>query len=532
MFTYLKRNSSYFAGALFCILISSIFAVALQFFKGDVLDYAVAGEVHAAASHAMLLFASIILECLFYFFYKRMSAGFIVRCTRQLKHDIFNSIIHRTYVAYKTLSQGAYTAKITNEADAIKTRKFSMLPLLWEILFKILFVSVALVFLDWRIALITIVLLTTPLYIPKLIEKRLQRVQSEYVKAIEEYLSKIIDWLSGFEIIKNFSIEHHIMKSFQQVNDASMEKLLHDYQLSVFAQLITTLISYFSYFIILAGSAWLVLIGDFSAGDFFIAIGMVDQLSYPLISLAEIIRQLVAITPICTDMHRFIKAPDEIPVRSILQGIYKEIRFRDVTFSYDSQLPLLKNFNLTIEKGKRYLLRGPSGCGKTTTINLLLRYYDVDSGCIEIDGVPIEHFNNSYDIITIVRQEAVLFHDTLRNNLTMYRDTPDKLLIELLGQLGLDKFANAKALDSIISENGANLSGGEKKRICLARALIRNTDVLVIDEPLANLDSDTVNIIEDLLLSIMGKTMLVVSHQFSEEKLRAFDEVVDFSLVK
>jgi len=112
----------------------------------------------------------------------------------------------------------------------------------------------------------------------------------------------------------------------------------------------------------------------------------------------------------------------------------------------------------------------------------------------------------------------------------MYHNTPDKRLIGILGKLGLDKFANAKALDSILTENGANLSGGERKRICLARALIRNTDVLIIDEPLANLDSDIAERIEDLLLSITGKTILIVSHRFSVEKQKMFDDVIDFIL--
>ena len=128
--------------------------------------------------------------------------------------------------------------------------------------------------------------------------------------------------------------------------------------------------------------------------------------------------------------------------------------------------------------------------------------------------------------MTVVRQEAVLFRDTMRNNLTMFSDIPDGKLIEVLNDLGLSKFANTEALDELITENGANLSGGEKKRICLARALLRDTDVLILDEPLANLDDATAKKIEDLLLSIKGKLMLVVSHQFTEEKLSNFDSVL------
>ena len=524
---YQKRNRAVFFGALICIFISNALAVVLQFFKGDVLDYAIAGEIQNTIKYGLLLISFILGECLFYFLYKRFTARYVVGCTKLLKHDVFESILQRDFVSYKEQQQGAYIAKLTNDADAIKERRFRMLPMFFDILFKIVFVSTALFLLDWRLALITIALLTTPLYIPKLIEKRLQNAQTEYLKAVEQNLSKVNDWLSGFEIIKNFSVERQILKRFDEANDLTMEKLLRDTMLGAVAQLITTLISYLSYFIVLVCTTWLVLRGEFTAGDFFVAIGMIDQLSYPLISLAEIIRQLVAIKPTCYEMERFIAENSKVAIGNALESVQSGICYRDVSFAYPNGELVLCKFNFTADAGKRYLIKGPSGCGKTTAVNLLLRYYDASDGKIEIDGLPITEYGSTYDCMTVVRQETILFHDTLRNNLTIYREIPDEKLIALLERLELSKYANTEALDSIISENGANLSGGEKKRICLARALLRDTDVLILDEPLANLDECTAGKIEDLILSIKGKLMLIVSHQFTEEKLPLFDGVVE-----
>ena len=523
---YQRKNSACYIGALVFVLISTVFAVILQFFKGGVLDYAIAGDITATIQNGGLLIGFILGEVLFYYCYKRLSARFSVGCMRLLKHDIFERILRQDYVTYKEQQQGAYVAKYTNEADMINSRYFQMLPLFWEILLKIVFVSLALFILDWRIALITLLLLTTPLYIPKLIEKRLQEAQTEYLKAVEDNLAKVSDWLSGFEIIKNFSIEQQILLRFDQSNTWAMDKLLRDTVLGAAAQLITTLISYLSYFIVLACSAWLVLSGAFSAGDFFVAIGMIDQLSYPLISLAEIIRQLIAVNPSCAAMAQFLSQSDGGTHSKSLPCIQKEICYDGVSFGYTSDRLLLQNFSFTAQMGRKYLIKGPSGCGKTTAVNLLLRYYDVTSGRIMLDGRPISQYSDTYSAMTVVRQEAVLFHDTLRNNLTMYRDVGDDMLMETLKSLGLDRFANPQSLDAVITENGANLSGGEKKRICLARALLRDTSVLILDEPLANLDENTAKRIEDLLLSISGKLLLVVSHQFTEEKLHLFDGVV------
>ena len=523
---YHQQYSAPFYGALVCVLVSTAFAVVLQFFKGNVLDRAIAGDIGATARYAAALFAFILGEVLFYFAYKRYAARYIVGCARLLKKDIFESILRRGYVAYKAIPQGEYIAKYTSEADMIKARRFGMLPMFWEILLKIVFVSAALFILDARLALITLGLLTTPLYIPKLIEKRLQLSQAAYLKAVENNLAKVNDWLSGFEIIKNFSIEKAILARFAETNDQTMEKLLRDTTLGAVSQLITTLISYLSYFAVLAFAAWLVLKGDFSAGDFFVAIGMIDQLSYPLISLAEIIRRLVAVRPSCRAMERFIAQGCAADAGTPLTGLRRGIRYRDVSFTYPGEPPILRHFSFEAQKGKRYLIQGPSGCGKTTAVNLLLRYYDVSGGGIEIDGRPLSEYGSTYGCITVVRQEAVLFHDSLRNNLTMYRDIADEKLIGMLRRVGLSRFANRQALDQIVAEHGANFSGGEKKRICLARALLRDTDVLILDEPLANLDEATAEKIEDLLFTVTGKLMLVVSHQFTASKLDRFDGVL------
>ena len=529
MKTYQKKNRRFYFGALASILIGTIFSVCLQFFKGDVLDFAAAGNISDTVRSTALLFVFILFECLFYFLYDRFSAGFVVGCTRALKHDIFQNILSWGYVSFKEHNSGEYLARYTSEADAIKNHHFQMLPMLWEILFKIILVSAALFVLDWRIAIVTIGLLTTPLYIPKLIEKPLQNAQSSYLEAVAENLSMVNDWLSGFEIIKNYSIEHRIMAKFRTANDSTMDKLMHDTQLGNISRLITTLISYLSYFVVLTCAAWLVLKGSFTAGDFFVAIGMIDQLSYPLISLAGIIRQLIAVKPACAAMETFLTASKSTKAGQSVNNLSRSLNFRDVSFSYDGTHPIVDHFNFTIAKGKRYLLKGPSGCGKTTIINLLLKYYEPTAGLIEIDGIPLNDFSSTYGLITVVRQEATLFRDTLRNNLTMYQDLPDEAITNALVSVGLARFANSHSLNSIITEGGDNFSGGEKKRICLARALLRNTDVLILDEPLANLDPETAQRIEDLLFSIRDKTLLVVSLQFTEEKLMRFDQVIDFT---
>lgn len=526
---YSKKNRTSYLSGLAAILVSTVFSVVLQFFKGDVLDAALAGETTAAVRWAALLLVFILGESLFYYLYACLAARFVTGCTRMLKQDIFKSILRRSYVSYKQHPQGWYVSKYTNEADNIQESYFQMLPLLGQILLKVTFVGAALFLLDTRIAVLTLVLLTTPLYLPKLIEKQLQNAQQEKIRAVEAVLTRVQNWLSGFEILKNFSVEQNVFQKFGEANNRAMKAMYRNAAWRAKSQLLTSLISYLSYFVILAFSAFLVWRGDFSAGDFFVAIGMIDQLSYPLISLADILRALISIRPACQSMQRFLAEGDTPAGTHPLPAVHREICYDAVTFAYPgASRPILQDVTYTMRKGCRYLLKGPSGCGKTTAVNLLLRYYDVDSGRITADGVPLSDYDSTYGCVTVVRQDAVLFHDSLRNNLTLYQDVAEEKLLEALHAVELDKFASREALASVIAENGANLSGGEKKRICLARALLRDTDVLILDEPLANLDAATAARIEDLLLSIRGKIVLVVSHQFTQEKLRKFDGVIEF----
>ena len=188
---------------------------------------------------------------------------------------------------------------------------------------------------------------------------------------------------------------------------------------------------------------------------------------------------------------------------------------------------IINDLNMKFLRDKQYLLKGVSGSGKTTSVNLLLDYYRPSTGSVKINHIPVNEIKNLNQIITIMRQDAVLFEETLRNNITMYQDIPDEKVISLLSKVGLDRYANHDSLDMVIHEGGTNLSGGEKRRVTLARSIIRETPILILDEPLANLDEKNAKAIESQLLSIKDRTVIIISHQFSSENISKLDEVIE-----
>lgn len=189
------------------------------------------------------------------------------------------------------------------------------------------------------------------------------------------------------------------------------------------SRLISTLLSYLSHFLVLAAAALLVAVGTFSAGDFFIAVGLIDQLSWPLIALSELVRSIISAKPVCEELHAILSVSEEKQVKSSDSVLSEGILYDSVYFSYEKAHPLLADLHMEIRRNESVLFRGASGCGKTTAINLLMRYIEPDSGMITIDSKPLSSYDDLYDLVTLMRQDTALFHDSLRNNLTMYGES-------------------------------------------------------------------------------------------------------------
>ncbi|MCK9443030.1 MAG: ABC transporter ATP-binding protein/permease [Tissierellaceae bacterium] len=526
---YIKGNLKLLLVAITFSIMAAFLAVRVQFLKGNVLDYALGKNMHNTLIYGLYLGGFILLELVFHYLYDINRGKFAVNSIRQVKLDYFKSLLAKDYPGFLKRKQGEYLAQYTNEMEIIENQFYSTIPMLAEIIVKIIIVSTSLFILDYRIAIMTLFLLTMPLYVPKLVEKKLQKAQTEHVKQFENHIKTITDWLNGFEIIKNFSIEKNIKEKFMESNNITMEKNLKKRQMGYLTRSISALLSYLSHFIILIFAAYLVLSGDFSAGDFFIAVGMIDQLSYPIISLSYFIQDLISVKPVNKSVLDFINNQSiEHGSLDIPKEGFKEALFRDVSFAYEDHEKIIDNLNIRFIRDKQYLLKGISGSGKTTSVNLLLNYYRPSSGRVEINSIPVSEIKNLNQIITVMRQDAVLFEESLRNNLTMYQDIPDEKIIDALYRVGLDKYANDDSLDMLINEGATNLSGGEKRRVTLARSILRETPILILDEPLANLDERNARAIESQLLSIKDRTLIIISHQFSLGNMGKLDEIIEF----
>jgi ATP-binding cassette subfamily B protein len=525
----IKKHWRFLALAIIFTTLASLSAVYLQFIKGNLLDFALSKNTPATLRSGVLLLLLIVLEISFWYCFDIFSSKFFLSCVRSLREIYFSALIARSFPQFKEKAQGEYIASYTDQINQLQKQYFENVLWIFEIGIKALFVTIGVFLLDWRVALVTVFLLTTPLYVPKLVEKRLQKTKKESAQTFERHLAKLLDWLKAFELIKNFNIEEKIKEKFCQ---STSQQYAIDYRMQIVsyqARLVSSCLSYFSHFIIIAFAGWLVLHGEFSAGQFFVAVSMIDQLSMPILALSVYIQEFTAVKPIRKLLETFNSANISRSANRIFppsQNII--VRFDHINFSYESGNVLLTDFNLEAKSPQRLLITGPNGSGKSTAMNLLLNYHLPQSGSVSIANVPVSEIANLPELITVLRQDTSFFQDSLRENLRVYRDLPDDVLIEILRKVGLGKWANSSGLNMMLESGATNLSGGERRRLALARVLIRDTPILILDEPLANLDKASHKQIEDLILCISDKLVFLISHQFAPEKIGEFDQVIRF----
>lgn len=207
-----------------------------------------------------------------------------------------------------------------------------------------------------------------------------------------------------------------------------------------------------------------------------------------------------------------------------------EIKIRNLDFGYESDKNVLKNINCTFKKNKKYAIIGESGCGKSTLIKLILGYYDTYNGSITIDNQEIKKvkYESLSKLLSIIHQNVYMFDNSIKNNILLWKEFDDQKIKSALEASGVNKFLYKleDGLDYSVGENGKNISGGEKQRVAIARSIIQNTPILVIDEGTSSLDNKTAYDIEDKLLNQEDLTIITITHKINKELLQRYDEII------
>lgn len=444
-----------------------------------------------------------------------------------LNHDLFKGIFSKTVKDFNQENSSAYLSIFNNDLKIIENNYFDNLLTIVSDLSQFIICLIAVFSFQFSLAIIVIIINIIAIFVPILFGKVLSKKQIISTQKYSQLNIKIKDFFNSFELIKCFQITHQIIHQFDNVAneyETSMQNYRYDEGIiSGFSTLSSLGVSVMTTLI----SLYFVIINKITIGEMLAITQLVNNIANPLGRLSNELPLLKSIKPIEDKIEKYLESINEHRVNSI--DSIKDISFKNVSFNYDSHKEIIHNFSYDFHKNKKYALIGSSGSGKSTIIKLLLNNYEVSKGILCINDMDINTINieDIYQHISIVHQNAPILNDTLKNNITYFKDYSDKQINEVIEKAGLKDFVSAlpNGLNTVINENGNNISGGEKQRISIARALLKDADLLIYDEPTSNLDHTTAKEIERILLN-ENKTCFMITHKLDEELLNKFDEIL------
>ncbi len=442
---------------------------------------------------------------------------------RRLRNNLYDHIMDLPLSFFQKEKTGVLMSRITNDVNIIKTMVSNAVTGVLKDFFTIIGLTIVIFYRDWKMALFAFIVLPIA-FLPIVKFGRLvRRVSTGCQEAMADMNSFLHETFAGNKIVKAFGMEPYEKKRF-----AEMTRSLFKIEMkAVMARSISSPVMEFLGGLGIAFVIWYggrqVIIGDSTPGTFFSFLAAVLMLYDPVKKLSGLNNAIQQGLAASDRVYDIIEKKSNVSERenpvTIKTGSHSVI-FRNVFFKYDDAM-VLKDINLNVGAGEILALVGMSGGGKTSLVNLIPRFHDVSKGAILIDGIDIKEASVSSlrNQIAIVTQEPILFNDTVRNNIAYGNiKTSDKEIENAAKAAYAYDFIQSfpDKFDTTIGELGGRLSGGEKQRICIARALLKDAPILILDEATSSLDAESEMLVQKALENLMkGRTTFVIAHRLS-----------------
>ena len=443
---------------------------------------------------------------------------------KDIRIALYNTITKMSMAHFTEKRKGDLMSRVSNDVTEIQYSFLSIIELLIREPLTIVFALLMMFSISAKLTLFVLVFVPFAGILITRIGKTLQPKSNKVQVEVGEVLAKIEETISGLNIIKAFRAEGSFQSKFRDTNQRLFKlsnSLINRMNLS--SPLSEFLgISVFAVLLWYGGS--LVLVEkQLNAAAFITFLGLAYGVLTPAKGISKALYSIKKGNAAAARILEVLETPNPIvdPVKpKKMSAFNKGVRFNEVSFAYEDEL-VIDKLNLTIPKGSSVALVGPSGGGKSTIANLVPRFYDVNEGSISIDGTDIRQFtkNDLRSLMGIVTQDSILFNDTVANNLRIAKpDATEKELKNAAEIANALSFIEAlpKGFDTSIGDQGNKLSGGQKQRLSIARAVLKNPEILILDEATSALDTESERLVQEALIKMMkSRTSLVIAHRLS-----------------
>ncbi len=446
------------------------------------------------------------------------------RTLQNMRNSMFESTMSMNVGHFSEQRKGDIMSKITSDVMVVQFCITNTLQVAFREPFLIIGYSILMVKISWELTVFSILYLPIVGIIIGSIVKRLRHPAQRGQERMGDLVSVMEESLTGVKAIKSYNAFGYIRDKFRAINAEMSNILLSMARKQQLASPMSEFLSITAISVVLVFGGSLVMNGSMTASGFVAYIAAFSQLTRPLRSFIDQfanINQGIAAGERIFSIIDAKSSVEDKPNALKLGEFNDKIEFRNISFSYDGQREILHNISFEVCKGETVALVGPSGGGKSTLSELIPRFYDPAQGEVLVDGRPLTDYDQQSvrDHMGIVSQETILFNDSIRNNIAMGRPSADQQQIEAAARV-----ANAhdfimqteSGYDTNIGDRGMKLSGGQRQRLSIARAVLKNPEILILDEATSALDTESEKLVQEALTSLLeGRTSVVIAHRLS-----------------